>query len=71
MNENTSPGIAFLIAEVDKTTEDNKLFELWAALAEAGGEGAQEYLVNEANKTTNTKKRQALVRFIGRASRRK
>lgn len=64
-----NPGVAYLIAQAKKTSVDEKLKPIYAALAEAGGEAAQQYLVSVAKKTNVDAKLEVLYPLIGRASR--
>lgn len=64
-----NPGVTYLIAQAKKTSVDEKLKPIYAALAEAGGEAAQRYLVSVAKKTSVDKALEELYPLIGRASR--
>jgi hypothetical protein len=69
VNDQTSPGVAYLIECAEETTIDSRLFAIYEALAEAGGVIAQDYLIKVARETSAGPKQQLLIRLIGRASR--
>jgi hypothetical protein len=69
VNDQASPGVAYLIECAEETTIDSRLFAIYEALAEAGGVIPQEYLIKVARETPVGPKQQLLIRLIGRASR--
>ena len=62
-------GVAYLIDRANGTSQESKLKVIYEAIAEAGGEAAQEYLVGVAHKTSQDSKLLMLYGLIGRASR--
>lgn len=69
MSNNANPGVAYLIEQANKTNVESKRQVIYEAIAEAGGEAAQEYLVSEAKKTSVDSKLNVFYGLIGRASR--
>lgn len=62
-------GVAYLIECAERSTSEDQCTKIYAALAEAGGTAAQEYLVNLARRTSSSTKKEALFKLIGQASR--
>ena len=64
-----SVGVAFLIECAERATTDRQRSAIYAALAEAGGDAAQEYLVELARYEKSDTKKATLIKLIGQASR--
>jgi hypothetical protein len=63
-------GVDFLIECAERSTSDSQRSDIYAAIAEAGGEPAQDYLIELARYETSETKKTALIKLIGKASRR-
>jgi hypothetical protein len=59
-----------LIECAERSTSDRQRSDIYAAIAEAGGEAAQDYLIELARYETSETKKTALIKLIGKASRR-
>lgn len=62
-------GVTYLIECAERASTDSRRTTIYQALAEAGGKAAQDYLIGVAKGTSAENKKDALIKFIGRASR--
>ncbi|MCJ7959619.1 MAG: hypothetical protein MUW57_24470 [Pseudomonas sp.] len=62
-------GVAYMIECAERATTDRQRSSIYAALAEAGGDAAQKYLVELARYEKSDTKKSTLIRLIGKASR--
>lgn len=61
--------VAYLIECAERATTGRQRSAIYAALAEAGGDAAQEYLVELARHEKSETKRATLIKLIGKACR--
>ncbi|MBO6279504.1 MAG: hypothetical protein J6N20_19115 [Pseudomonas sp.] len=62
-------GVTYLIECAERATVESRRTAIYEAIAEAGGEAAQDYLIGVSRGKTIESKQAALIKLIGRASR--
>jgi lipopolysaccharide biosynthesis regulator YciM len=62
-------GVTYLIECAERSTSEKHRSAVYQAIAEAGGEAAQDYLVEQHRYEPSDAKKATLIKLIGQASR--